>query len=69
MPKMKTNRLAYKKIRVGGKGAASHARACTSHKTGFKSAKRVRQLRASKIVDNTMLKQLKKQLPYAGITK
>ena len=69
MPKMKSNRLAHKKFRVGGKGTVSHARAATSHNTGKKSAKRMRQLRGKAVVHETNVSALQRQLPYAGITK
>lgn len=67
MPKMKTNRLAYKKLRVGGKGTVKHARAATSHNTGKKSAKRMRQLRGTKVVDATNMGAVRRQLPNLKI--
>lgn len=67
MPKMKTNRLAYKKLRVGGTGRVKFARARTSHNTGHKSAKRMRQLRGTKVVDRTNIDAVSGLLPYAGV--
>lgn len=67
MPKMKTNRMMYKKFRVGGTGRAKKAQARTSHNTGKKSAKRMRHLKGSVTVDRTNIAPLKRALPYAGI--
>ncbi|MCO6430000.1 MAG: 50S ribosomal protein L35 [Deltaproteobacteria bacterium] len=67
MPKMKTNRMAHKKFRVGGTGRVKHALAGTSHNTGKKSSKRIRQLRGRRVVDKTNTSALQGQLPYAGI--
>ncbi len=69
MPKMKTNRLAYKKFRVGASGKVKHARASTSHNTGKKSAKRMRQLKGTKVVDATSIDHMRGLLPFAGIAK
>ncbi len=69
MPKMKTNRLAAKKFKVNARGVVTHARASTSHNTGKKSAKRMRQLKGKTRLDNTSVSGLARQLPYAGISK
>lgn len=69
MPKMKTNRLAAKKFKVGGTGTVTHARAATSHNSGKKSAKRMRQLKGKIRLDDTSVRGLARQLPYAGISK
>ncbi len=66
MPKMKTNRLAHKKFRVNAKGKIKKARANTSHNTGKKSAKRMRQLRRSGAVDKTNMYDLSRMLANAG---
>lgn len=66
MPKMKTNRMANKKFRVGGKGKVKHALAGASHNTGKKSAKRVRQLKGRRVVLRANIKAIQGQLPYAG---
>ena len=66
MPKIKTNRLAYKKFRVSGKGKAiKHARARTSHNTGKKPAKRMRQLRGNTGIDSTNERLVRGMLPYS----
>ena len=67
MPKMKTNRMAYKKFRVGGTGRVKRALAGASHNTGKKSSKKVRQLRARKVIDSTNARAVRGQLPYAGV--
>ncbi len=53
MPKMKTNRMARKKFRVGGTGVVKKARANTSHNSGKKPSKRMRQLRGRSVVHGT----------------
>jgi large subunit ribosomal protein L35 len=63
MPKMKTNRTAYKKYRVG-KNGVKRAQAGTSHNTGKKRQKRKRLLRGNKSVDKTNMGAVKGQLPY-----
>ena len=64
MPKMKTNRLAYKKFLVNGKGNVKRSQSCTSHNTGKKSAKRMRRLRRPVVVDKTNRHPLRRMLPY-----
>lgn len=64
MPKMKTNRSAYKKYRVSARGKVSHARAFTSHNSGKKSAKRIRHLKHMALVDDTNTGAIRRQLPY-----
>ena len=66
MPKMKTNRMAYKKFRVGGKGKIKRGHACTSHNTGKKSAKRMRHLRGLVVMDATNTGHAKRQLPHSA---
>ena len=67
MPKMKTNRLANKKFRVGGTGRIKHAHAGTSHNTGKKSSKKMRQLRGRVVMDRNMQKQMERVLPNHGV--
>lgn len=67
MPKMKTNRLARKKLRVSAGGKVSRARANTSHNTGKKSAKRMRQLRGSALVHSANVRAVRAMLPYGGV--
>jgi large subunit ribosomal protein L35 len=63
MPKMKTNRLAAKKLRLNAKGKARHARANTSHNTGKKSSKRMRHLSGTMLVDATHSRDVRRLLP------
>lgn len=67
MPKMKTNRLAYKKFRVGGTGRVKHAIANTSHNTGKKSSKKMRQLKGRRVVDASNISALQVQLAGMGV--
>jgi large subunit ribosomal protein L35 len=66
MPKMKTNRTAYKKFRVGGKKTVKRGQAYTSHNTAKKSPKRIRNLRGLVTVSAANLKAVKGLLPYLG---
>ncbi len=66
MPKMKTNRLAYKKLRVNAKGKVKRTFAGTSHNTGKKSAKRMRRLRHSIVVDDTNMNDVLRLLPHGS---
>lgn len=66
MPKIKTNRLAYKKFRTNAKGKAKKAKAFTSHNTGKRLAKRNRQLKGRNMVDKTNEHAVSRLLPYAG---
>lgn len=45
MPKMKTNRLAHKKLRVNAAGKVKRRQANRTHNTAKKTPKRKRQLR------------------------
>lgn len=69
MPKMKSNKIASKKFRFNAKGAAKHARTNTSHNTGKKSAKRMRHLSGTKMVDDTNMRDVKRLLPYSSSAK
>lgn len=51
MPKVKTSSAAAKRFKAGGSGVIKRKQAFKSHNTGKKSAKRVRQLRGTKVVD------------------
>jgi large subunit ribosomal protein L35 len=64
MPKMKTNRTAYKRIKIGGNGRARRAKACMSHNTAKKSQKRVRRLQNVETVDTANEAQVARLLPY-----
>ncbi len=67
MPKMKTNRTAYRKFRVGGTGTVKRACAFTSHNTSKRGPKRHRRLRGRPVVDATNLDGVKGMLPSMGV--
>lgn len=69
MPKMKTNRTAKKKYRVGAKGTVKRSQANTSHNTGKKAQKRMRQLRPGVTVDSANMNAIRGQLPYMSKAK
>ena len=69
MPKMKTKRLAAKKLRLNAKGKARHARANTSHNTGKKPSKRMRQLSGNTMADKTSARDIRRLLPYGVASK
>ncbi len=64
MPKMKTNRTVYKKVKFGGGGRARRSKAFTSHNTAKKSRKRIRRLRKMLTVNDTNMNGIDRQLPY-----
>ena len=66
MPKMKTNRMARKKIRVAASGRLKRARANTSHNSGKKPAKRMRQLKGRTGIDQTLEKKVRIMLPFSN---
>lgn len=65
MPKMKTNRSAYKKFRVNAKGKFRHSRSNRSHNTAKRAPKRMRQLRGLEELTFTHVRAVKRMLPYA----
>ena len=64
MPKMKSNRGASKRFRTTGTGKIVRARSGKSHLLGGKSAKRMRVLRKSVIIDKTDAKRIRVLAPY-----
>lgn len=68
MPKIKTNRTAYKKFRAM-KRKVKRAQAFTSHNTAKKSPKRIRNLRDMVTVDDANLASVKRLLPYMKLSK
>jgi large subunit ribosomal protein L35 len=65
MPKMKTNRIASKKLSINKNGKIKRAHAFHSHNTAKKSAKRRRNLSTMTLVDKKDSKGIKRLLPYA----
>ncbi len=64
MPKMKSNRGASKRFKTTGTGKIRRAHAAKSHLLTGKSAKRMRGLRKSTVVDKTDIKRIKVLAPY-----
>lgn len=65
MPKMKTHRGAAKRYKKTATGQFKRAHAYHSHILTKKSSKRKRKLRRGAYVHPTVLKSLRKLLPYA----
>ena len=66
MPKIKTNRTAYKKYRANAKGKVKRGRANRSHNTAKRAPKRMRQLRSSTLVSVSDMPNVMRMLPYLG---
>ena len=64
MPKIKTNRMASKKLSLNKNGKAKRGHAYHSHNTGKKSAKRRRNLSKMGMVAKVDIKGVKRLLPY-----
>lgn len=65
MPKMKTHRGTAKRCKKTGSGNFKRGHAFRSHILTKKSTKRKRNLRRTGYVDATVLKVVKKLMPYA----
>jgi len=64
VPKLKTNRGAAKRFKKTGTGKIKVKRAFARHILTSKPKNRKRQLRASKYVDQSDMKGIKKLIPY-----
>jgi large subunit ribosomal protein L35 len=64
MPKMKTNKAASKRFRLTGKGRVRRPKSGANHGMQEKSRKRIRRLRKNDMVDTTMVKHVKRLIPY-----
>lgn len=64
MPKMKTNRTAYKKFRKTAKGKIKRGQAFMSHNTAKKTPKRRMNLRKTIYVDKADEARVRTMLPY-----
>lgn len=64
MPKIKTNKTAYKKFRVTKSGRVKRHGAFLSHNTAKKSSKRVNRLNRLVEVHKGDLAKIEKMLPY-----
>ena len=65
MPKLKTNRMAKKKLFPNKKGTVKHGKANKRHNTGKKSGKVKRRLSKGGLVAKVDIKSVKRLLPYA----
>ena len=63
MPKMKTNRMAAKKFRVGGTGTVKRGTARGNHNTGKKSASQCRRYRKYPVIDDSNERAIRQMLP------
>ncbi|MDR2613181.1 MAG: 50S ribosomal protein L35 [Deltaproteobacteria bacterium] len=66
MPKMKTNRAAYKRFGATATGKIRRNKAFARHILTTKTTKQKRGLRSKGIVDKTNVKAVRKLLPYLG---
>ena len=64
MPKVKTSRAAAKRFKKTGTGQLKRMKAYKSHILTKKSQKRKRNLRKSTTVDASIVKSMKKILPF-----
>lgn len=64
MPKMKTKRSSAKRFKITGTGKISRHHAFHSHILTKKTTKQKRRLRKATIADATVVKGLKRCLPY-----
>ena len=63
MPKMKTNRGAYKRFKITGSGKFKRRKAFTSHILTKKTPKRKRNLSKSALIHRNDINRVKKMLP------
>ncbi len=64
MPKLKTKRSAAKRFTKTGKGKFRFNKEGRSHILTKKTTKRKRHLRARTVIDDSMVKSLKRMMPY-----
>ena len=64
MPKLKTNRALYKRVRLTKSGKLKKRSAGRSHVLGKKSRKRKRNLRKNSYISKVDAKKLRRLLPY-----
>jgi large subunit ribosomal protein L35 len=64
MPKLKTNRAVYKRLRLTKSGKLKKRSAGRSHVLGKKSRKRKRHLRKNSYLTKMDAKKLRRLLPY-----
>ncbi|MDR2459812.1 MAG: 50S ribosomal protein L35 [Deltaproteobacteria bacterium] len=66
MPKMKTNRSAFKRFRATATGGIRRNKAYARHILTTKTTKQKRGLRAKALVDSSNVKAVRRLLPYLG---
>jgi large subunit ribosomal protein L35 len=65
MPKMKTHRGMAKRAKKTGSGEYKRSHAFKSHILTKKTSKRKRKLRKGTLIHTTLIKTMRKMLPYA----
>ena len=65
MPKMKTHRATAKRVKKTASGNYKRSHAYHTHILTKKSSKRKRKLRKGTLVHPTLIKTMRKLLPYA----
>jgi large subunit ribosomal protein L35 len=65
MPKMKTKRSTAKRFKVTGTGKLVRHHAYHSHILTTKTRKQKRRLRKAAVADQTVVKAIKRCMPYA----
>ncbi|MCS6962129.1 MAG: 50S ribosomal protein L35 [Deltaproteobacteria bacterium] len=63
MPKIKTNKTAYKKFKITKSGKAKRHGAFLSHNTAKKTSKRINKLQKLVLVSKADLPKVEKMLP------
>ncbi|MBI4178278.1 50S ribosomal protein L35 [bacterium] len=66
MPKIKTNRAAFKRFRRTGTGKWMRRKAFKRHLMTVKSRKRKRSLKGLEIIDAADMKRVRRLMPNAG---
>jgi len=64
MPKLKTNKAAYKRVKATGTGKLKRSKSNKQHILGKKSPKRKRNLRSTTVIHKSNENQMKRMLPY-----
>lgn len=64
MPKMKSHKGAQKRFGVTGGGKLYRVKSWKGHHLEIKSSSRTRRYAGKALVDSTMVKQVKRLLPY-----
>lgn len=65
MPKLKTRKSAAKRFKVTGSGKIIRGHTRLNHLMRKKREARVRRLRQEAVVDKTMVRRVKRLIPYA----